>query len=267
MKRLVEIAIGLAACALAASAASAANNWPDGAKAAIVLTYDDALTSQLDHAVPVLEAAGFRGTFFLSNVKAADIPRWRKAAADGHELGNHTIFHACAAANYPADPRYTAEAYTPASLLKEIEQQNVLLTAIDGKKRHGFATPCGQSKAGGTDYLETLRAADLVDYVRGVFVTPADLAADVAGMDPMRIPARGFPDDVTGAQLIDFVRQAEAGGGMGVLLFHGVGGDYLQVSDAAHRELIDWLKAHRKDVWVTNFKSALDWAKAHPGSR
>jgi peptidoglycan/xylan/chitin deacetylase (PgdA/CDA1 family) len=262
------LALALAGLASAASAAAASPNaWPDDARAAIVLTYDDALTSQLDHAVPELEAAGFRGTFFLSNVKAADIPRWRAAAARGHELGNHTIFHACAAANYPADPRYTAEAYTPASLLKEIEQQNVLLTAIDGRPRHGFATPCGQSRAGGTDYLEALRAADLVDYVRGVFVTPADLAADVAKMDLMRIPARGFPDNVTGAELIDFVRQAEAGGGMGVILFHGVGGDYLQVSDAAHRELVAWLKAHRKEVWVTTFRSALDWAKTHGGGR
>jgi peptidoglycan/xylan/chitin deacetylase (PgdA/CDA1 family) len=263
MMRLVAIALGLFGWVAAASAAASPNAWPKGAKAAIVLTYDDALTSQLDHAVPVLEAAGFRGTFFLSNVKAADIPRWRGAAANGHELGNHTVFHACAAANYPADPRYTSEAYTPASILKEIAQQNVLLTAIDGRPHHGFATPCGQSKAGGVDYLEALRAADLVEYVRGVFVTPGDLRAEVAKMDPMHIPARGFPDGVTGAELIDFVKQAEAGGGMGVILFHGVGGDYLQVSDAAHRELIDWLKAHRSEIWVTTFKSALDWAKSH----
>jgi peptidoglycan/xylan/chitin deacetylase (PgdA/CDA1 family) len=255
----------LAAPAALAAGARSPNHWPGGARAAIVLTYDDALASQLDHAVPVLEAAGFKGTFFLSNVKAVELPRWRALATRGHELGNHTIFHACAAANYPSDPRYTSEAYTPASMLKEIEQQNVLLTAIDGRTRHGLATPCGQSLAGGKDYLEALRAADVVDYVRGVSVTPQDLAADVARMDRMHIPARAFAEGVTGAELIDFVRQAESGGGMGVLLFHGVGGDYLQVSDAAHRELVDWLRAHRKEVWVTTFTGALEWAKAHPG--
>jgi peptidoglycan/xylan/chitin deacetylase (PgdA/CDA1 family) len=263
MKTFLALALGLVCGVSAASATS----WPNGAKAAVALTYDDALDSQLDHAVPVLDAAGFKATFFLSGVKQADVPRWRTVAAEGHELANHTIFHPCAAANFPADPRYTAEAYTPASMLREIEQQNVLLAALDGQPRHGFATPCGQSKAGGVDYLETLRAANLVTYVRGVVATPEDLRADVAGMDPMHVPARGFPEGVTGEQLIDFARQAQAGGGMAVFLFHGVGGDYLQVSDAAHRQLIDWLKANPGEVWVTTLQGALDWAKAHPEAR
>lgn len=260
MKTLLALALSLVCCV---SAASAATQWPDGAKAAVVLTYDDALTSQLDHAVPVLDAAGFKGTFFLVGPKLADVPRWRAAAVEGHELGNHTIFHACPASSFPADPRYTSEAYTPASMLKEIEQQNVLLTALDGKPIHGFASPCGQTKAGGVDYLEALRAAKLVTYVRGVYTSPDDLRADVGRIDPMHVPSRGFDEKVTATQLIEFAKQAEAGGGMAVYLFHGVGGDYLQVSDAAHRELIAWLAANRKEVWVTTLQGALDWAKAH----
>ena len=253
-----------AACLVAGASAASATKWPNGATAAVVLTYDDALTSQLDHALPVLDAAGFKATFFLANVKQADVPRWRAAAAAGHELGNHTIFHACSASSFPADPRYTSEAYTPASMLKEIEQQNVLLAALDGKPRHGMATPCGQSLAGGTDYLEALRAADLVSYVRGVEVAPDDLRADVAKIDPMHVPARGFAETVAGPELIAFAEQARAGGGMAVFLFHGIAGDYLQTSDAAHGQLVAWLAAHRKDVWVTTLQAALDWAKAHP---
>jgi len=262
MKTLLAIFLSLA-CGLSAASATP---WPNGARAAVVLTYDDALVSQLDHAVPALDAAGFKATFFLSNVKQADLARWRAVAAGGHELGNHTVFHPCAAATFPADPRYTAEAYTPASMLREIEQQNVLLAALDGKARHGMATPCGQSLAGGVDYLEALRAAKLVTYVRGVVTTPEDLRADVGKLDRMHVPGRGFRDDVTGAELIDFAQQARTGGGMAVLLFHGVGGDYLPVSDAAHRELIAWLKAH-PDVWVTTLQDALDWAAAHPEGR
>ncbi|NGM51350.1 polysaccharide deacetylase family protein [Caulobacter sp. 602-2] len=258
MKALLAIVISLACGITAANAAQ----WPNGAKAAVALTYDDALASQLDNAVPALDAAGLKGSFFLSGVKAADIPRWRAVAAGGHELANHTIFHACPAASFPADPRYVAEAYTPASLLKEIEQQNVLLTAIDGKARHGFATPCGASKAGGVDYLEALRASNLVTYARGVVTTPQDLAG--AKIDPMHVPSRGFPEGVTGAQLIDFAKSAAAGGGVAVFLFHGVGGDYLQVSNPAHRELLAWLKANPKEVWVAPLQEVMDWAAAHP---
>ena len=263
MKTLLALGLGLV-CAVSAAAGT---KWPDGAKAAVVLTYDDALVSQLDHAVPVLDAAGLKGTFFLTGIKPADAPRWRAAAAEDHELGNHTIFHACPASGNSADLSHTSNAYTTERMLKEIEQQNLSLTALDGKPTHGFASPCGQTLAGGVDYLEALRAAKLVTYVRGVYTSPEDLRADVGRMDPMHMPSRGFPEGVTGAQLIDFAKEAEAGGGMAVYLFHGVGGDYLQVSDAAHRELIAWLAAHRSEIWVTTLQGALDWAKAHPNRK
>lgn len=260
MKRLLGLVLSL----ICGVSSASATNWPEGAKAAVVLTYDDALDSQLDHAVPVLDVAGFKATFFLAGLKQADVPRWRAVAANGHELGNHTIFHPCPASSFSTDRRYTSEAYTPENMLKEIEQQNVLLTALDGRPTHGFASPCGQTMAGGVDYLEALRASRLVTYVRGVYTSPEDLRADVGRMDLMHVPSRGFDEKVTGAQLIEFARQAEVDGGMAVYLFHGVGGDYLQVSDAAHRELIAWLAAHRSEVWVTTLQGALDWAKAHP---
>lgn len=262
-RRMAAAGLAIMAIALLSTSASARTAWPDGTKAAIVLTYDDALESQLATAVPALDAAGLKGTFFLSGVRQSDVVRWRRTASQGHELANHTIFHPCAAATFPADPRYTAEAYTPASMLKEIEQQNVLLAALDGRERHGFATPCGQTLAGGADYIAPLRASRLVTYVRGVSATSADLAIDAASRDLMRIPARGFAEGTTGDQLIAYAREAEAAGGIAVFLFHGVGGDHLAVSVEAHRMLVDWLKAHRRDVWTTTFSQALDWERAH----
>lgn len=257
MKRLLALALGL----VWGVSAQAGTKWPNGAKAAVVLTYDDALSSQLDHAVPVLDAAEFKATFFLTGLKPAAVPRWRVVAAEGHELGNHTVLHACPPSGPSAERAGTSEAYTTEKMLKEIEQQNVFLTSLDGKPTHGFASPCGQTLAGGHDYIEALRAAKLVTYVRGVYTSPDDLRADVGRMDPMHVPSRGFPEGVTGAQLIEFAKEAQAGGGMAVYLFHGVGGDYLQVSDAAHRELIAWLAAHRSEIWVTTLQGALDWAR------
>jgi peptidoglycan-N-acetylglucosamine deacetylase len=213
--------------------------------------------------VPELDAEGFKASFFLANVKQADVPRWRAAAGEGHELGNHTIFHACAANSVPNEERYTLEAYTAAGMVREIAQQNVLLTALDGRDRHGFAVPCGDSHVADGDYLEALRRSGLVTYARGVVTTPADLSGDVSQVDLMHIPSKGWPEGTTGDQLIDFAKQAIAGGGWAVFLFHGVGGDYLQVSDQAHRQLLGWLKDHHREVWVTTLQSAIDWAKAH----
>ena len=257
----IAAALAVALC-LPGHAAAADERWPDGARAAIVLTYDDALTSQLDNAVPALDEAGFKATFFLSNVKQADGPRWREAAKAGHELGNHTIFHACSAATYPTDARNTSEAYTVASMLKEIEQQNVLLTALDGKDRHGLATPCGESRAGGEDYIEALRAAGLVEYVRAAGASGDEVRVGIPGGDAMHVPARGFPDTVTGQELIAYAEQALHGGGMAVFLFHGIGGDYLQTSNAAHRELIAWLAEHRGELWVTTLADVVSQVDA-----
>ena len=64
-------------------------HWPEGKKAAVILTYDDGLKSQLQIVIPQLEKHNFRGTFFLYGqvIKEEDIPEWRKASQRGHELG------------------------------------------------------------------------------------------------------------------------------------------------------------------------------------
>jgi peptidoglycan/xylan/chitin deacetylase (PgdA/CDA1 family) len=231
------------------------------ARGTVVLTYDDALPSQLDHALPALDVAGLKATFFLSGVREADVPRWRAAARRGHELGNHTIFHPCAAAKFPADPRFTSEAYTPASMLREIAQQNVLLRALDGRVRHGFATPCGEHLAGGQDYLEPLRAAKLVEYARGVSMSDAEVRAGAVKGDAMHVPARGFSENTTLAQLIAFAQEAEASDGWAVFLFHGIGGDYLSVDAAVHRAFVRWLRQHRRTIRVATLHDALAAAR------
>jgi len=73
-------------------------SWPYNAIAAVSLSYDDALNSQLDNAIPALNKYGFKGSFYLSLASPAFKSRqqeWQSIANKGHELGNHTINHAC----------------------------------------------------------------------------------------------------------------------------------------------------------------------------
>jgi len=238
-----------------------AGPWPDGKRAAVVLTYDDTLVSQLDIAIPALDAVGLKGTFFLisSKITPEQIARWRSAAAEGHELGNHTIRHACPQANYPPAKKIdTSETYDVDTMLAEIRTMNTMLTAIDGKLQHSYATPCGRHLAGGIDYLPALRASGLVRYTR---------AADPSEhpLDPMDVPARFFPSNTTGADLIAAVQDAERKGGMIVLGFHGVGGDYLSVSAEAHAQLLAYLKAHSDTIWVAPFSTVISYDTSRPG--
>src|SRR5471032_1794735 len=92
------IAALIACIAAGSAAAEPAYAWPHGARAAVSLAYDDALDSQLDHAIPTLDKYGLKGSFYLqlSNPAVAKrMAEWRAAAGRGHELGNHTLFHQC----------------------------------------------------------------------------------------------------------------------------------------------------------------------------
>jgi peptidoglycan-N-acetylglucosamine deacetylase len=135
----------------AAAAADPPFTWPHGQRAAIVLTYDDAVPSDLTIAIPQLDRAKLKGTFFLMGrqMRVEDLPRWRAAAASGHELANHTINHPCYRGTYDMPVPYNSENYTVETLLTEINVMNILLTAIDGRPKHAFGTPCAQTKVGG----------------------------------------------------------------------------------------------------------------------
>jgi peptidoglycan/xylan/chitin deacetylase (PgdA/CDA1 family) len=262
-----KIAFGTLAAALlfngVVPAFAQAGPWPGGRKAAVVLTYDDALPSHLDIAIPALDAAGLKGTFFLvgSALIPEQIGRWREAAAEGHELGNHTIRHACPQSNYaPARKLDTSEAYDVEMMLAEIRTMNTMLAAIDGKLQHGFATPCGQHIAGGVDYLPALRASGLVRYTRSAGWPGGKV------LDPMDVPCRWFDEKATGAQMIAAVESAARTGGLVVLGFHGVGGDYLKVSAEAHAQLLAYLEEHADTIWVAPLSTVMDYAASHAGN-
>ena len=71
--------------------------WPKGRRAAISLTYDDGLANHLQVVGPQLESRGLRATFYVplkEGILTTSLD-WRKLAARGHELGNHTVFHPC----------------------------------------------------------------------------------------------------------------------------------------------------------------------------
>lgn len=246
-------------------AAGHAAEWPNGARAAIVLTYDDAIPSQLEHAIPALDAAGLKGTFFLSNVRRVDVGRWRAAATSGHELANHTVNHPCLAGTFAMPERQQLEQYTPEAVLQEIGQQNVLLTALDGLSEHGFAVPCGQTMAGGSDYLEPLRRSGLVAYSRSVVQSDADLRRDPSTFDLLKLPGRAFTSPAGAEQMIEFAEMAAKSGGLAVYVFHGVGGDYLSVTASDHRRLVAWLAAHRKTYWVATMRDVVKWISGAKG--
>ena len=259
----IRIAILAILSVATCSQAHAQFQWPDGKTAALALTYDDALHSQLDVAIPQLDAAGLKGTFFLDgDIPSADMLRWRKIQRTGHELGNHSLFHPCPRAMLPDRKNYFTENYDVDRMLGEIGVMNNVLFGIDGASHRTYSVPCSQTMVGGVDYTDGLRHSGLVKYARTGGDQYKSVIADPRTLDLFRVPSWGPVDKPGGAALIAYAERVRDTKGLGVLQFHGTGGDYLEVTAESHRQLLDWLRKH-PEVWVATFQDVLDYVSAH----
>ncbi len=227
--------------------------WPGGARAAVSLSYDDALPSQLDTALPALNALGLKATFYLtlsSPVVSQRLPEWRRAAAAGHELGNHTLFHPCSRSAPGRDwvaAHRDLDRISVTQLREEILLANAYLHAIDGQTERTFTAPCTDPLAAGQPYLPAIKT----DFV-GIKSRIGGVAPSMATLDPWDVSTAG-PVDASGAALIAIVQEAAAKGTLASITFHGIGGDYLSVSQEAHQALLQHLAAHPKLYWVESF--------------
>jgi len=259
MRVLIASATALVLATIGASTqtpppASSRPVFPGERHAAIALTYDDALGSQLDVALPQLDAAGLKGTFFLTGRQVGqNVPRWQAAAAKGHELANHTVNHPCARGTYDMPAQYTSEAYTVDLLISEISVMNGFLQAMDGKTAHSLATPCEQNLAGGEDYLGPAQKGRVASYIRDHRTMPASVLYT------------SFVN-TSGADMIKWVESVQQAGTGGVVLFHGVGGDYLNVSSDAHQQLVSYLRTHNREIWTSTFTDIMAALAATPSS-
>jgi peptidoglycan/xylan/chitin deacetylase (PgdA/CDA1 family) len=227
--------------------------WPNGTQAAVSLAYDDAVNSQLDNAIPALNKYGLKGSFYLtlsSETVSKRMSEWRAAAAGGHELGNHTLFHQCSRRPPGREwvtPDNDLDQTSASQLAAQISVGNTMLHAIDGRSERTFTVPCGDLDAGGKPYLPGIESDFVAIKSGGGAVIP-----DMWALDPYSVPVT-VPADVTGKQLIEWVNAAAAQGTMINFTFHGIGGDHLSVSSAAHEELLAYLAAHRDIFWTDTF--------------
>lgn len=232
-----------------------AKDWNDK-RAAVVLTYDDSLNVHLDKVIPALNKRRLRGTFYVTINPLAFSSRtkeWQQAAASGHELGNHTLFHPCAGnleGREWVNPNYDLANYSLNRMLDEIALTNNILASLDGLKERTYAYTCGDTHAGNDSYVDAIKP--LFVGARGV----RDSFTPVNHVDLFNINAFGVFEN-TGAELIAQVQQAISQGSMVVFLFHGVGGEHqINVSEQAHTELLNFLQTQKKEIWVTTMVNA-----------
>lgn len=259
---LVAVSLACAATPIATFA------WPHGARAAVSLAYDDALDSQLDNALPALNRHGLKASFYLqlSNPSVSRrMAEWRRAAQAGHELGNHTLFHQCSGLS--ADRAWVqAHRDLDRVSVEQVKDQasvaNTMLHAIDGRRERTFTVPCGDTLAAGRNYLPAI-ASEFVAIKAG---GGNGVVLTMDTIDPYAVRVL-TPVGLSGKQLIDLVKQAQARGTMVNLTFHGIGGDYLSVSSQAHEELVKFLAEHRRDYWTDTFLNIMQHVKKQQAAK
>lgn len=122
--------------------------WPNDARAAVSLSFDDARFSQLDEGVPVLARHGVRGTFYAPPERLRErLADWQAALAAGHEIGNHSLRHTCSG-NFIWNARNVLENYTLEQMDEELLEASQRLQEMLGVPPSTFAYPCGQTFVG-----------------------------------------------------------------------------------------------------------------------
>ena len=244
----------------AVTADSSGFQWPGGRKTAVCLTYDDGLDCHLDVVQPVLDKFNFKGSFYCtgkSESLANRMSDWKALVAAGHELGNHSLFHPCLKVRAGRDtfnwilPEYDLDNYSLSQIKEELELANVLLNSVDGHSRRTYAYTCSDHWVNGESYVDTIRPMFEAARCKG------PIPDDMKKLDLHLMPSVEV-EEVTGQQLIEYAKEAAQKGTMLTIMFHSVGGGYLNVSKEAHRELLDYLYANPDVFWVDTFMKVTD---------
>ncbi len=234
--------------------------WPNGATAAVSLTYDDAIQSQLDNAVPALAKHGLVATFFLtgaSPILRGSPEKYRALLKAGHELGSHTMNHPCDRALSFVQPGMALQDYDQARMDAELAESIQQLHDLGQPAPLSFAYPCGSTWIGETH-------TSYVPSIEKSFVAARGVSGSV--VDPTQARLFDVPSVMGNASaeaLTAWVDRALESGGWVVFTFHGVAGDYLPVAAAAHEALLAYLEAHKRTVWTERFGTVAQFVAAH----
>ena len=265
MRLLPLIALGalLVSPALRTQAPASTFPWPNGKRAAVSLSFDDGRPTQMDAGMPVLGEIGVKVTFYV--VPSAIEKRqtaWRAAAQAGHEIGNHSLMHACTG-NFAWSRKKPLEDYTLARMDSELEQAGIDIKRITGVLPTTFAYPCGQTFVGRgattTSYVPLISKRFLVGRL-----WMGEVANDPSFVDLSQVHAVPM-DNKELAALKPMLDGAVEQGRWLVLGGHDIGtqADPYTTRVTLLRELADYLKTPERGIWVAPVGTVAEWIAKH----
>ncbi len=223
--------------------------WPEGRRGALSLTFDDARLSQVDIGLAALDRLQTKATFYVqpANVEKR-LDGWKKMAAAGHEIANHTIVHPCSG-NFPWARNKALEDYSLQKMNDELIEANKQIKALLGVTPVSYAYTCGQTFVG-----RGLDARSYIPVVASLFLTgrsaydetPNDpLFCDFAQLASFDMDAKSFD------QLLPMLEQTKKQGGWLILMGHEMNKDGAQTSRLDTLEkLTAYANAPENKLWT-----------------
>ncbi len=236
--------------------------WPEGKRAAVSLSFDDSRLSQIDAGLAVLRKEGVKATFY---VQAPGVEKrlegWKKAVAEGHEIGNHTVTHPCTG-NYPFSRNNALEDYDLEKMAWEMDDNNQQIHKLLGVTPRDFAYPCGLKFVG--------RGKNTKSYVPLVaerFLSGRGYL-DEAPSDPSFVDlaqAMGTPmDDLDFEQMKKLVDDAARDGSWIIFVGHEMGTRAYQTTDLpALARLCEYLKDPANGIWLGTVEQVGTYVHEH----
>jgi peptidoglycan/xylan/chitin deacetylase (PgdA/CDA1 family) len=223
--------------------------WPEGKRAALSLSFDDARQSQVDVGVALLDKHKVKATFYVvPSAVELRLEGWKKVVASGHEIGNHSLNHPCTG-NFPWSRQKALEDYTVEKMRDELKQANRRIKELLGVTAESFAYPCGQTFVG--------RGIDTKSYVPLVATlfssgrtwqdeTPNDTGfCDLAQATGVEMDGRDFE------QILPILEKARETGQWVVLAGHEIGQDGQQTTRVTMLEkLMSYANDPANKIWI-----------------
>ena len=203
-------------------------------KAAVTYTFDDGLRSQFTKALPVLDELNLKATFFIVPGVTPDVSddakkkriadwgsvswdEWKKVAANGHEIGNHSLEHKNLAAQSEAEIRRQVDE------AQKLIKQKLGITALT------FCYP----------YNSRNKKVDAIVDPKFPFSRKSQV---------------GFGGKITSKMMNDRMDKAVQKGSWEIIMIHAINIGYDQFRDP--QQLYDhwrYVKSKESELWVDTF--------------
>jgi hypothetical protein len=173
---------------------------------------------------------------------------WKKAVANGHEIGNHTLNHPCSG-NFSWSRKNALENYTLKNMMAELKECNRRIAELLDVKAEVFAYPCGQKYIGSGVHTQSY-----VPLISKMFLLGRGWM-DEAANDP---PYCNF-SQLTGIemdgknfeQLLPLLEEAKKKGQWLVLAGHEIGNSGDQTTRLETlKKLAEWVKDPVNGIWI-----------------